>query len=67
MVKVKDLSELKDGQKIRFVTNINHSENFGDIMSPVYVVRTVDGIICGVNKVWKTVIVLENCQAVYRV
>ncbi|MCK9155099.1 MAG: hypothetical protein M0P12_03190 [Paludibacteraceae bacterium] len=67
MVKVKDLSELKDGQRIRFVTNINHSEKYGDLMSPVHVVRIVDGIVCGVNKVWKTVMVLSECQSVYRI
>jgi len=73
MVKVKDISELEDGQKIRYVTGsgileeVNSSRICGDIMSPIYVVRIVDGIVCGVNKTLKRVIVLSECQSVYKV
>lgn len=74
MVKVKDISELKDGQKIRYVSGKGSleeggkSRDCGDIISPVYVVRIVDGIVCGVSKTLKRVIVLSECPSIwYRV
>ncbi|MCK9157166.1 MAG: hypothetical protein M0P12_13970 [Paludibacteraceae bacterium] len=71
MVKVK-VSELKDGQKIRYVSGKgilkegNQSRECGEIRSPVHVVGIIDGIVCGVSKTWKNVVVLSECQSVYR-